>query len=96
MSEITRRSVLEECLEIQRERLRICSKTYDMLEPKKGMEEQYFEQVMKCRCLQDLVQACETEGVRKAIWEWQKENGGLAGWQKQLMEAGGPPKRLGI
>ncbi len=69
--EITRRSVLLECLELMRHRLRICSKNYDERLPKEGMEEQFDENEKKCRILRELIQAYESEPVRAAIAEWQ-------------------------
>ncbi len=69
--EITRRSVLLECLDIMRENLRICSVNYEARMPKEGMEEQFDEYEQKCAVLRDLIQAYESEPVRAAIAEWQ-------------------------
>ena len=73
MSEITRKSVLTECLEIQRDKWKMCSRKYDMLEPMKGMEQQWNEQREKCRLLEDLIHAYESPPVRKALANWQQE-----------------------
>ena len=72
-TEITRKSVLLDCLEIMRENLRICSKKYDKLEPEEGMEEMWNLFREKCRILQELIQAYESEPVRAAIAGWQKD-----------------------
>ena len=71
--EITRKSVLIECLQIMREELAICSKHYDGLEPKKGMEEAWEQGRIKVRILQELIQGYESEPVRKALASWQQE-----------------------
>ena len=84
--DITRRAVLLECLEIQREMWKICSKRYDTLEPKKGMENIWNEQREKCRILKELIRANESEPVRAA----------LANWQQQVIRQGGPPETLVI
>ena len=70
---ITRKSVLIECLQIMRERWKLCSRNYDTLVPKKGMEDQFFEQKEKCALLQDLIHAYDSEPVRAALSNWQKE-----------------------
>ena len=70
---ITRKSVLIECLELMREKWKLCSKKYDTLEPKKGMEELWMEQGVKCRLLQDMIQAYESPQVRRALANWQQE-----------------------
>lgn len=88
MSEITRKSVLIECLEIQRQKWKMCSRKYDTLEPMKGMEQQWNEQKAKCGLLEDLIHAYESPPVRKA----------LADWQKEIMkeDAAGKPHQLNI
>ena len=81
--EITRKSVLLECLSIMREELRICSKGYNCLEPAKGMEEAWEQGRRKVQILQHMIQAYESEPVRRSIAEWQKdvmENGPSALW----------------
>ena len=71
--EITRKSVLLECLSIMREELRICSKGYNCLEPAKGMEEAWEQGRRKVQILQHMIQAYESEPVRKALADWQKD-----------------------
>lgn len=73
MSEITRKSVLTECLQIQREKWKMCSRKYDTLEPMKGMEQQWNEQKTKCGLLEDLIHAYESPPVREALANWQQE-----------------------
>lgn len=81
MAEITRKSVLLECLQIMRREQEICSTNYNGLEPKKGMEEAWEQGRQKIKILEDLIQAYETEPVRKALADWQldvMENGASA------------------
>jgi len=73
MKEITKRSVLLECLEHERELWKLCSRKYNRLEPMKGMEERFEEQAEKCRILQEMIQAMESEPVRRAIAAWQEK-----------------------
>ena len=82
MAEITRKSVLLECLSIMREEQRICSKNYNCLEPAKGMEEAWNQGRKKIQILEDMIHAYDSEPVRKA----------LADWQKDVMENGVPEK----
>ena len=78
MAEINKISVLKECLSIMREELAICSKNYNGLEPKEGMEEAWRQGRKKVEILQEMIQALGNETVRSA----------LADWQKDLMEKG--------
>ena len=71
MAEINRKSVLLECLSIMREELAVCSKNYNGLEPKKGMEEAWEQGRRKVQILQELIQAYDSEPVRAALAEWQ-------------------------
>ena len=73
MAEINRKSVLLECLEYERGLWKLCSKNYDMLEPMKGMDDKFDEQKEKCRILQELIQAYDSETVRAALADWQKD-----------------------
>lgn len=73
MAEITRKSVLLECLSIMRQELAICSKTYNGLEPKKGMEEAWEQGRVKVQILEDMIHAYDSEPVRKALADWQLE-----------------------
>lgn len=78
MAEINRRSVLIECLAIMREELQICSKNWNGLEPKEGMEEAWQQGRQKIEILKEMIQSLSSEPVRRA----------LADWQKELMEKG--------
>lgn len=71
--EITRKSVLLECLEYERGLWKLCSKNYDTLEPMKGMDKEFDEQREKCRILEDLIHAYESEPVKRALATWQQE-----------------------
>ena len=71
--EITRKSVLIECLQLMREELNICSKKYNGLEPKEGMEEAWEQARAKVKILEELIHAYDSAQVRKAIADWQKE-----------------------
>lgn len=73
MAEITRKSVLLECLSIMREEQRICSKGYNSLEPAKGMEEAWEQGRRKIQVLQEIIQALDSEPVLRALANWQKE-----------------------
>ena len=73
MAEITRKSVLLECLSIMREEQRICSKGYNSLEPAKGMEEAWEQGRQKIQILQEIIQALDSEPVLRAMANWQKE-----------------------
>ena len=69
--EITRKSVLLECLDIMRQELAVVSKHYNGLEPAKGMEEAWEQGRRKVKILQELIQAYDSEPVRAALAEWQ-------------------------
>lgn len=86
VEEITRKSVLMECLQYQRRRLDAYCEDEFRLTPKKGKEKQFEDQQKKCMILQGLIQAYDSEPVRAA----------LHNWQTMIMEAGGPPKELKI
>lgn len=73
MAEITRKSVLMECLSIMREEQRICSKGYNCLEPADGMEEAWEQDRRKITILQEIIQALDSEPVLRAMANWQKE-----------------------
>lgn len=73
MAEITRKSVLLECLSIMRSELAICSKHYNGLEPAQGMEQAWREGQQKVEILKDLIHAYESEPVRAALADWQKD-----------------------
>ena len=82
MAEITRKSVLLECLSIMRQELALTSERYDGLSPKKGMEDAWAQCRQKIEILKDMIHACESEPVRKA----------LADWQKEIMQRNGEPE----
>lgn len=73
MAEITRKSVLIECLQIMRQELMMCSKRYDTLEPAERMEEAWEQGRQKIAILEDLIHAYESEPVRRALADWQKD-----------------------
>ena len=68
---ITRRETLLECLEMMRMRFRVVSVDRKGIIPIEGEEDLFFERQRKCRIIQELIQANESEPVRKAIAEWQ-------------------------
>ncbi len=80
MAEITKKSVLLECLEYERGLKRLCSVDHEGRLPAKGEEDLFYEQQKKCRIIQELIQALDSEPVRRT----------LADWQKELMEKGIP------
>lgn len=92
MAEINRRSVLIECLAIMREELQICSKNWNGLEPKEGMEDAWEQGRQKIEILKDMIAALSSEPVRAALADWQKEvmkNGPSAlklddGWEQEM------------
>jgi hypothetical protein len=75
-----------------REELQICSKHYNGLEPKEGMEEAWRQGRQKVEILKDMIQALSSEPVRVALADWQKEtmkNGPSAlqlddGWEPEM------------
>ena len=76
--EITRKSVLLECLSIMRQEMAACSKNFNRLEPKENMREAWEQCRRKVEILKDLIHAYDTEPVRAA----------LAGWQQDVMKNG--------
>ena len=81
MAEITRKSVLLECLSIMRQELAVVSKKYNGLEPARGMEEAWAQGRRKVQILEELVHSYDNPQVRAAIADWQKdvmENGPTA------------------
>ena len=73
MAEVTKRSVLMECLEYERGLWKLTSKNYDTLVPMAGMEEEWNAQREKCEILADMIRALECERVRQVLGDWQKE-----------------------
>lgn len=79
----TNKSVLLECLEYERGLKKMCSVDHEGRLPLQGMEDLFHDQAEKCQILQDMIHAMDSETVRRAI----------ADWQKDIME-NGPPKEL--
>ena len=73
MEEITRRSVLLEALEEQEARLARCSVNGLKLIPLQGLQDEFRAQLEKCRILREMIQALESEPVRRSMADWQKE-----------------------
>ena len=71
--EITRKSVLLECLSIMRSELKILSRNYNGHEPANGMEEAWNQARKKVTILQDMIHAMESENVRQALADWQMD-----------------------
>jgi len=71
--EINLKTVLTECLQDRRHVLNICSKDYKGLEPARGMEEVWQRERKKVDILEDAVHAVQSEPVRQAMADWQKE-----------------------
>lgn len=69
--EINLHSVLFECMQIMREELDICSKKYNGLEPKEGMEEAWQQARIKVQILQNMLHALDNEEVRAALGKWE-------------------------
>ena len=72
IKEITPRNVLLECLEYERGIWKRIGKKYGLL-PTEGLDAEWEAQRRKCEILQDLIQALESEPVRRSIANWQKE-----------------------
>lgn len=70
--EPTRRGILKEYLEIEEAALRVESKNMSKLEPKEGRERQWDYRRKRCGLLRDMIQALESEPVRKAMSDWQR------------------------
>lgn len=69
--EVTRRETLLDCLAYQRKRKLMASKRQMGFEALEGLEEEFDTRGAKCRILQDMIQALESEPVRAALAEWQ-------------------------
>ena len=72
MAEITKKSVLLECLEYERGIMRLCSEEHQGRLPAKGEEDLFFDQQKKCKILEEIIQSLESEHVRRAMADWQK------------------------
>lgn len=84
MAEITRRSVLLAALEREEAEMAACSKGGRKLEPMRGLETIFDEQQQKCHILREMIQAMESEPVRRSIANWQQEI--MDGKRPQLMD----------
>lgn len=73
MSEITRKSVLLECLEYERGIMRLCSEDHQGRLPAKGEEDLFFDQQKKCKILEELIHSLDSPVVRSALSDWQKD-----------------------
>lgn len=71
--EITRRSVLLAALEREEAEMAACSVDGKRLVPMRGLTEMFEEQKEKCRLLREMIQALESEPVRRSIANWQRE-----------------------
>ena len=71
--QITRKSVLMECLSIMRQELAIMSKHYNGHEPAPGMEEAWNQARKKVEILQDIIHALDSENVKSALAHWQMD-----------------------
>lgn len=71
--EITKRSVLLDAL--QREELVLARFSIDgtKLRPRPKFEAAFEEQRERCRLLREMIHALESEPVRRALADWQKE-----------------------
>lgn len=84
MAEITRRSVLLECLQEMEAKLSRASKNGRALEPLRGYEEEFDVLQRKCEVIRELIHAYESEPVRRSIANWQQEI--MDGKRPQLMD----------
>ena len=71
--EITRRSVLIEALEMQEAKLSRVSVNGMKLIPLPGMKDEFRAQMEKTRILREMIQALESEPVRRVMADWQKD-----------------------
>lgn len=71
--EITRRSVLLDALEREEAIMASCSVNGLKLVPIRGYEETFQGQREKCRLLREMIQALESESVRREIAKWQQD-----------------------
>ena len=82
--EITRKSVLLECLEYERGIMWLSSKDHEGRLPAKGEEDLFYDQQKKCKILEELIHSLDSPEVRKVLADWQK----MADWQKEVMKNG--------
>ena len=73
MKEITRKSVLLECLEYERGLMRMCSEDHTGLIPAPGEEDMFFSQQKKCKIIEELIHSLDNPDVRRILADWQKD-----------------------
>ena len=73
--QITRKSVLLDCLLIMENQLAEISADKLRLMPKEGKETEFEMQQKKIDILRDLIQAYDSELVRQALYNWHKAEG---------------------
>lgn len=73
MAEITKKSVLLECLEYERGLTRLCSVDHEGRIPLHGSEDLFYDQQKKCKIIEELIQALDSEPVRRTLADWQKD-----------------------
>lgn len=71
--EITRRNTLLKSLELMEREMRKVSQLGSALMPAKGKEEQFELYYGMCSELRKMIQAHESEPVRRAMADWQRE-----------------------
>ena len=90
MAEITRKSVLLECLEYERGIMRLCSVDHKGRLPEKGEEDLFYDQQKKCKILEELIQSLDCPEVRSVMADWQKDV--IQNGPTQLKLDGGEPE----
>lgn len=73
MAEVTRKSVLTECLEYERGLKRMCSVDREGRIPLQGSEDLFYEQEKKCKIIEELIHALDNPEVRRILADWQKD-----------------------
>lgn len=81
--EITRKSVLTDALQREERTLADYSINQTKLIPRPKFEQAFRDQQEKCRILREMIHALDSETVRRA----------MADWQKNVIQ-NGPPERL--
>lgn len=81
--EITKRSVLLDALSREERTLADYSINETKILPRPGFEDAFRGQQEKCRILREMIQALESEPVRRA----------MANWQQEVIQ-NGPPERM--
>ena len=71
--EITRRETLLECLDMMKRIRNAFSRDQLGLQAEEKFEALFAEYDEKCRILREIIQANESEPVRRALADWQKE-----------------------